>query len=134
MSALAALAALLGIAAIPPVSSSAYPKTPARHCPENDPKCATVIVHEVFHPVSKTGAAAPRSNEHGCLLITNDQAQRSRITREHKLRVAPGSYEIAAIPGGPDELPCEEGHVCVEKEVTVSAGQTREVTLEYHGK
>ena len=128
----AGLAAVLGMAAIAAVSHGGVAMEPNVLCsPGKVSACATLIIHEYFRPVIPGENVARRPEEHGCLRVRNDQTLSSKTTRAHKLRVAPGRYEIAAVSGGP--LLCESP-TYVKKTVTVSKGQTRDVTLEVRGK
>jgi hypothetical protein len=129
----AVLAAVLGIAAIPAAS---YPAHAAKHqagCAAKAPRCATLIVH-VY------GGGGPRPTPEELSRFPNGRplagqplriarlgpdarVHSSRITQRHTLRLSPGRYGVAAMSGGFGT------EVLATKKVTLSAGQTLEITL-----
>ena len=142
---LAALAALLGIAAMPAVSYSAHVKKPHWLCGARPSECATLIVHTrlvgcplvtgecqpqpLRNPkalrISKLGSG-PRC-DNGKLPRCWGTVLGNWYTEAHEVRVAPGHYGIAALES--DSPSARLVHRSFSQEVTVSAGQTLEVTL-----
>jgi hypothetical protein len=111
----AALAALVGIAAIPGVSFSASGKK-SQTCLAKAAKCSTLIVH-VYAPNPEALSPEQRAEErrrypHGLpdenpLLRINKlgpggDVLSTSITKKHELRVAPGRYGVAVIERPPD--------------------------------
>jgi hypothetical protein len=146
----AALAAMLAIAAIPSVSSSAPLKKPPWLCSAHASRCATLIVHlEGFgcgHPTP--GEAGERERpcrypeELPALRVSKlgsgprcpDERPRcwgevlgNWYTEHHKVYVAPGHYGIAALESA--EPTAEVLGRSESEEVMVTAGETLEVTL-----
>lgn len=95
--------------------------------------CGTIIVHVVGHG-GPPGDGGPHSLEGERLEITRlgpsgPEASTSIETREHKVRVVPGEYEIAVLT---DRSATADGGIHEDMEttdVTVVAGQEREVTI-----
>ena len=136
---LAALAAALGIAAIPGASASAQETTPQWLCQPDAAECATLIVHvealgacikhvcvhphEVQTPlrVAQLGSIA-HCYKKGVARVCLRKVLSSTVTNEQTLHLAPGRYDVSA------------SRTSRKTEVTVRAGQTREVTVKLHSR
>ena len=138
---LVALAAVVGIAAMPAVSSSANAKKPHWLCPLHAPTCATVVVHVYFKAASRPRHKAEVRLLERFLLHVGQQgekcgtqstdASRCFYTKNDTLGLAPGSYEVAAVETNRART---QSRAYDSKVVTVDAGQTLEVTLDIQSK
>jgi hypothetical protein len=136
---LVALATVLGSAAVPAAGLSQEKRAPNWVCPAQVSKCATLIVHVYVdfgggpeEPVEpQTPVPPPKPAETAPLLIEKLRgpgAERGEVlgtwlTKEHKLRVAPGRYQVAVAGSQPTTIQTSW------KRVTASAPRTLEVTL-----
>lgn len=131
----AALAVVLGIVAIPAVSYSAKAKKPQWLCSLQAPTCATLVVHVYFKSALRPRHKAEvRLLEH-FLLRLEKQGEKCSLrcfyTRHDTESLAPGSYEVAAVSTNRART---QSRPYDSEVVTVSAGQTQEVTLRIVGK
>lgn len=109
----------------------------------NGSQCAVLIIHE-YGVGRLANSHPPYPEEGGTLRIVKlasgprcgvslprcwGKVLSSRTTTEHELSLAPGRYGIASV-----ESTRPGSHVYTAKEVTVSAGQRLEVTLDIHLK
>jgi hypothetical protein len=138
---LMAVAALLGIAAIPAVSYSAQATEPSWLCSSSAAGCATLIVHPVTRG-EKPGGPEFFPEEGAALRIAKLGSRRrctgsyrrcpgkvlgKWYTNELTLRVAPGRYRITKIESASPSA--RRVSHSPSTEVSVRAGQTLDVTV-----